>query len=65
MVCFLTSSPVIPGTLELNPANSFMDELHRRFLRVARPYQDCQQLRRRQGCSALLHQPFARPLIYG
>ena len=31
MVCFLTSSPVIPGTLELNPANSFMDELHRRF----------------------------------
>ena len=31
MVCFLTSIPVIPGTLELNPANSFMDELHRRF----------------------------------
>ena len=31
MVCFLTSSPVIPGTAQLNPANSFMDELHRHF----------------------------------
>ena len=31
MVCFLTSSPVIPGTMELNPANSFIDELHHRF----------------------------------
>jgi len=27
MVCFLTSSPVIPGTELLNPANSFIDEL--------------------------------------
>ncbi len=29
MVCFLTSSPVIPGTELLNPANSFTDELRR------------------------------------
>ena len=29
MVCFLTSSPVIPGTENLNPANSFTDELRR------------------------------------
>ena len=31
MVCFLTSSPVIPGTDTLNPTNSFIEELHRHF----------------------------------
>ena len=38
MVCFLTSSPVIPGTDTLNPANSFVEELHRHFRK------DCQTL---------------------
>lgn len=38
MVCFLTSSPVIPGTDSLNPANSFIEELHRHF------HRDCQTL---------------------
>ena len=33
MICFLTSSPVIPGTDSLNPANSFIEELHRHFHR--------------------------------
>jgi len=36
MVCFLTSSPVIPGTELLNPANSFIDELRRCFCRDCR-----------------------------
>ena len=36
MVCFLTSSPIIPGTELLNPANSFIDELRRCFYRDAR-----------------------------
>lgn len=36
MVCFLTSSPVIPGTELLNPENSFTDELHRCFIRDCR-----------------------------
>lgn len=31
MICFLTSSVVIPGTNALNPANGFLDELRRRF----------------------------------
>lgn len=31
MICFLTSSPFIPGTELLNPANSFTDELRRHF----------------------------------
>ena len=31
MVCFLTSSPIIPGTELLNPANSFIDELRSCF----------------------------------
>ena len=38
MVCFLTSSPVIPGTDTLNPTNSFIEELHRHFPK------DCQAL---------------------
>jgi len=29
MICFLTSSPVIPGTNDLNPSNGFTDELKR------------------------------------
>ena len=37
-VCFLTSSPVIPGTDTLNPTNSFIEELHRHFPK------DCQAL---------------------
>ena len=36
MVCFLTSSPVIPGTELLNPENSFVDELRRCFYRDSR-----------------------------
>ena len=36
MVCFLTSSPVIPGTELLNPANSFIDELRRCICKDAR-----------------------------
>ena len=36
MICFLTSSPVIPGTELLNPANSFADELRRCFCRDCR-----------------------------
>lgn len=36
MVCFLTSSPVTPGTELLNPANSFIDELRRCFCRDCR-----------------------------
>ena len=36
MVCFLTSSPVIPGTELLNPANAFTDELRRCFCRGCR-----------------------------
>ncbi len=36
MVCFLISSPVIPGTELLNPANSFIDELRRCFRRDSR-----------------------------
>ena len=36
MVCFLTSSPVIPGTELLNPENSFTDELHSCFSRDCR-----------------------------
>ena len=36
MVCFLTSSPVIPGTELLNPANSFTDELRCCFCRDCR-----------------------------
>ena len=31
MICFLTGSPVIPGTDSLNPANRFTDELRRVF----------------------------------
>ena len=31
MICFLTSSPVTPGTMALNPANGFIDELRRAF----------------------------------
>ncbi len=38
MMCFLTSSPVIPGTDLPNPANSFIEELHRHF------HRDCQTL---------------------
>ncbi len=36
MVCFLTSSPIIPGTELLNPANSFIDELHHCFCKNSR-----------------------------
>ena len=38
MVCFLTSSPIIPGTELLNPANSFIEELNRHF------HKDCSTL---------------------
>lgn len=31
MIGFLTSSPVTPGTMELNPANGFVEELRRVF----------------------------------
>lgn len=33
MTCFFTSSPMVPDTLDLNPANSFIHELH-----LALPY---------------------------
>ena len=36
MVCLLTSSPIIPGTDSLNPANSFIEELRRHFHRGCR-----------------------------
>ena len=36
MVCFLTSSPIIPGTELLNPENSFVDELYRCFYKDSR-----------------------------
>ena len=36
MVCFLTSSPVIPGTEVLNPANFFSEELGRYFSKDCR-----------------------------
>ena len=31
MICFLTSSPIIPGTYDLNPANGLIDELKKHF----------------------------------
>ncbi len=31
MICFLTSSPIIPGTYDLNPANGFIGELKKCF----------------------------------
>ena len=36
MICLLTSSIVIPGTEELNPANGFVDALARHFPRACR-----------------------------
>ena len=36
MVCFLTSSPIIPGTELLNPANFFIDELRGCFHKDSR-----------------------------
>ena len=36
MVCFLTSSPIIPGSGLLNPENSFVDELRRCFSKDSR-----------------------------
>ena len=36
MICFLTSSTVIPGTEILNPANRFMEELQRYFPKECR-----------------------------
>jgi len=36
MICFLTSSPVIPDTKILNPANRFVDELRQHYPRQCR-----------------------------